>query len=86
MSLKCPRDANELEPGHEHGVPVAACSTCHGGWYDLHALEELEGTATQDAEARAGTIEFLETEGRAQMSVVRQGDADVRLSCPRPPA
>jgi Zn-finger nucleic acid-binding protein len=61
MSLKCPRDGNELEPGHEHGVPVAECPTCHGGWYDLHALEELESTATQDPEARAGAIEFLET-------------------------
>lgn len=62
MSLKCPRDGMELRPTQEHGVPVAECPTCHGGWYDLHALEELEATATQDPEARAGTIEYLENE------------------------
>jgi Zn-finger nucleic acid-binding protein len=62
MALKCPRDGAELQQGHIDGVPVAECPTCHGGWYDLRALEELEDAATQDPEARAGTIEYLETE------------------------
>lgn len=66
MSLACPRDGVELRPEHIHDVPVAECPGCHGAWFDLLALEELEKTATQDAEALAGTIEFLETEDTLQ--------------------
>lgn len=61
MPLTCPRDNAELRPDRIHDIPVADCPTCHGAWCDLHALEELERTATQNEEALAGTIEFLET-------------------------
>jgi len=62
MPLTCPRDNVELRPDRIHDISVAECPTCHGAWFDLPALEELERTATGDAEALAGTIEFLETE------------------------
>ncbi len=61
MTLTCPRDAAQLTPDKIHGIPVSECPTCHGAWFDLLALEELEKSVTQDPEALSGTIEFLET-------------------------
>ena len=62
MALTCPRDGAELKPGLVDNIAVAECATCHGAWFDLGALEQLERSATQDDAALAGTIEFLETE------------------------
>lgn len=62
MAMTCPHDGSELKPGQIHNITVAECATCHGAWFELAALEELERSAAKDQAALAGTIEFLETE------------------------
>jgi Zn-finger nucleic acid-binding protein len=57
MIINCPRDANELMQGKEHGIEVDRCPGCQGAWYDYEELEALESTVANEDERR-GMIDY----------------------------
>jgi Zn-finger nucleic acid-binding protein len=60
-TLKCPRDATQLDIGQEMNVEVDRCPTCRGAWYDNYELELLESTVG-DADQRKGMIDYAKRE------------------------
>lgn len=69
--LNCPRDGNNLQTRHDHGVEVDQCGQCRGAWYDFGELEQLEATAA-GGDALLGTIDYSKRPSELTCPVCRK--------------
>ncbi|HEV7135322.1 MAG TPA: zf-TFIIB domain-containing protein [Steroidobacteraceae bacterium] len=54
--MKCPQCNVDLAPAVRHKVPVHACPSCKGMWFERRELEELEDEAFDFGEHAKGTL------------------------------
>lgn len=59
--MKCPKCNSDLVPTVRHKIPVNACPSCKGMWFERQDLNQLEDEAFDFGDDAKGTIVFSST-------------------------
>ena len=59
--MKCPQCNSDLVPTARHKIPVNACPSCKGMWFERQDLNQLEDEAFDFGDDAKGTIVFSST-------------------------
>ncbi|HLD01872.1 MAG TPA: zf-TFIIB domain-containing protein [Patescibacteria group bacterium] len=54
--MQCPKDSLPLEKSEYKGIDVDTCKKCHGMWFDLDELDQLEDQVMDNDELKSSVV------------------------------